>query len=352
MQHNPRQVSTSYAQSVVKRRCYLLLGVFVCIVAFVFNIMTGSSMLSVQDVLSAILRDGTVNKTTEVIVWSMRLPAAVTALLVGACLGLAGGCMQTLLGNPLASPYTLGVSAGAGFGASLIIVTGIGTATLIGNIMVPIGAFTGALLASGAIFLVSKVRGFSSSTLVLSGIGLMFFFQALQSMLQYVASVEALQSIVFWTMGNLTKADWGNILVILIALLVCTPLILVDSWKLTALKLGDTKAQSLGIQVEQLRMKMLVLISLLSAFAVAFVGTIGFVGIVGPHIARMLVGEDQRYFLSFSAICGAGILAVASLMTKLLIPGALLPVSIVTSIIGVPFFFIIMFSRKKGGRPF
>lgn len=327
----------------------ILIGILICLISFIADIMTGSSMLSVSEVLSAIFNTGNVSPTTNVIVWTLRLPSATMALVVGACLGIAGACMQTLLDNPLASPYTLGVSAGSGFGASLILVTGIGTATFLGSIMVPIGAFCGAMLVSGTIFLISRLRGFSTSILVLSGIGLMFFFQALQSVLQYSASAETLQSIVFWTMGNLTKANWKNIAVVSLSLFVCAPLILLDSWKLTALKLGDTKAKSLGIKVDRLRVKMLVIISVLSAFAVSFVGTIGFVGIVGPHIARMLVGEDQRYFISLSAICGAAMLSLASFISKLVVPGALLPVSIVTSIIGVPFFFIIMFSRNKRG---
>ena len=161
-----------------------------------------------------------------------------------------------------------------------------------------------------------------------------------------MATPEALQNIVFWTMGSLTKANWLSISIVLVALLVMLPLMMRESWRLTALKLGDEKASGLGVNVEHLRVKIFLFISIITAVAVSFVGTIGFIGIVGPHIARMLVGEDQRYFLPLSAVCGMVILSLASIASKMLIPGAMFPIGIVTAIIGVPFFFSLVLTRK------
>ena len=165
--------------------------------------------------------------------------------------------------------------------------------------------------------------------------------------MQYMASPEALQNIVFWTMGSLAKANWINIFIVFIVLVIMLPLMMRESWRLTALKLGDEKASGLGVNVESLRVKVFVFISIITAVAVSFVGTIGFIGIVGPHIARMLVGEDQRYFLPLSAICGMAILSIASIASKMLIPGAMFPIGIVTAIIGVPFFFSLVLTRKR-----
>ena len=165
--------------------------------------------------------------------------------------------------------------------------------------------------------------------------------------MQYMASPEALQNIVFWTMGSLSKANWINITIILVVLIIMLPLMMKEAWHLTALKLGDEKAAGLGVNVEKLRIKVFAFISIITAVAVSFVGTIGFIGIVGPHIARMLVGEDQRFFLPLSALCGMAILSISSIVSKMLVTGAIFPIGIVTAIIGVPFFFSLVLSKKR-----
>ena len=167
-------------------------------------------------------------------------------------------------------------------------------------------------------------------------------------MLEYLASEETLQAIVFWLFGSLLKATWMKIAITSAVLVVVTLILMKDAWKLTALRLGDERAKSLGIDVERMRLKVLVLISLLTAVAVCFVGTIGFVGLVGPHIARMLVGEDQRYLIPMSGLGGALILSAASVCSKMVVPGAIFPIGIVTSFIGVPFFMFLILRKKRG----
>lgn len=335
-----------YKKHSYRRIIFILIGLLICAVSFITDVIVGPASLTLRDVWLAVMQASEVSKNADVIIWSIRLPTAVMALLVGASLGIAGAGMQTILDNPLSSPYTLGISAGAGFGASLVVVIGLSSLEFLGEFMVPFGAFVFAGLTSFFIYSINKIKNFSSETMILAGIGMMFLFQALQSLMQYMATPEALQNIVFWTMGSLTKANWLSISIVLVALLVMLPLMMRESWCLTALKLGDEKASGLGVNVEHLRVKIFLFISIITAVAVSFVGTIGFIGIVGPHIARMLVGEDQRYFLPLSAVCGMVILSLASIASKMLIPGAMFPIGIVTAIIGVPFFFSLVLTRK------
>lgn len=335
-----------YKKHSYRRIIFILIGLLICAVSFITDVIVGPASLTLRDVWLAVMQSPEVSKNADVIIWSIRLPTAVMALLVGASLGIAGAGMQTILDNPLSSPYALGISAGAGFGASLVVVVGLSSLEFLGEFMVPFGAFVFAGLTSFFIYSINKIKNFSSETMILAGIGMMFLFQALQSLMQYMATPEALQNIVFWTMGSLTKANWLSISIVLVVLLVMLPLMMRKSWRLTALKLGDEKASGLGVNVENLRVKIFLFISIITAVAVSFVGTIGFIGIVGPHIARMLVGEDQRYFLPLSAVCGMVILSLASIASKMLIPGAMFPIGIVTAIIGVPFFFSLVLTRK------
>ncbi len=191
------------------------------------------------------------------------------------------------------------------------------------------------------------MRGVTVETIVLLGIALVFTFNALLSLLEYLASEQALAAVVFWTMGSLTKATWGKVAVTFAVLVFCVPLFARRAWALTALRLGDDKAASFGVNVRALRLETMLLVSLLAAIPVSFVGTIGFIGLVGPHIARMLLGEDQRFFLPGSVLCGALLLSVTSVVSKMLIPGAIMPIGVITALVGVPFFFSLIFTNRR-----
>ncbi|WP_371363321.1 Hemin transport system permease protein HmuU [Sporomusa rhizae] len=337
-----------YQGITARKYYYLLLVAAVCIVSLLVDVLVGPAWLSISDVVKAVFGVASVEPTANVIVWTMRLPTALMAIVVGATLGIAGAEMQTILDNPLASPYTLGISAGAGFGAALAIVVGGDKLPIPEDYLVPLNAFVFALITCLLIYFIGRARAITAETMVLAGIGLLFLFHALLALLQYMASAEALQSIVFWLFGSLMKATWTKVGLVTAILLIVFPVLAKDAWKLTAMKLGDEKAKSLGIHVEKLRLKTFILISLLTASAVCFVGTIGFIGLVGPHIARMLVGEDQRFFLPLSALGGALLLSLASIGSKIIVPGAIFPIGIVTSLIGVPFFFSLILTQKRG----
>lgn len=320
-----------------RRRLTITVGLLLVTAwSLVFDIATGPALLPVMEVAGALVGLQDVDETVSIIVWTLRLPLALMALVAGVALGTSGAAMQTLLDNPLASPYTLGLASAAGFGASLAILeSGWGLDPLY---VVPASAFLCACLASAVIYSIGNMRGMASGTMVLAGIGLMFMFHSLQSLLQFRATPEVGQQIVFWMFGTLAKATWTNLAVCAVVVALCLPMLMRSAWQLTALRLGEDRARSLGVSVVRLRLVTIVLVSLMTATVVSFIGTIGFIGLVAPHIARMLVGEDQRFLIPASALAGALLLSVASVLSKILMPGVLLPVGIVTALIGVPFF--------------
>jgi iron complex transport system permease protein len=324
----------------------VLLTVALCF-SIALDMALGPANYSLSEVLSALADPAGVAAQLRVIIWDIRMPIALMAVTVGASLSVAGAQMQTILSNPLASPFTLGISAAASFGAALALVGGVALFPGAIQYMVPLNAFLMAMAAALFIHFASTMRGVSVETIVLLGIALVFTFNAALSLLEYLASEQALAAVVFWTMGSLTKATWPKVWFTAGVLLVTVPLFMKDAWALTALRLGDDKAASMGINVRRLRLQTMMIVSLLAAIPVSFVGTIGFVGLVGPHIARMVVGEDQRFFLPGAVICGALLLSVTSVVSKMLIPGAILPIGVITALVGVPFFFVLIFSNRR-----
>ncbi|CAB3826639.1 Hemin transport system permease protein HmuU [Achromobacter mucicolens] len=343
----PGDPIAAYRRAVRKRLLLTAALVLAIVASLLADIASGPASLSLPELLRTLLHPDVSDTGTRVIVWQFRLPYALMALLVGVALGLGGAEMQTMLDNPLASPYTLGVSAAAAFGASLAITLDWHLPPLPAGMTVSVSAFACTLLSVLVLERVARWRGGSTLGVVLFGIALVYSFQALVMLLQFVASEEALQGIVFWTMGSLARANWTTVGVMAAALAVAIPFSMRDAWKLTAVRLGEERAASFGIDVKRLRVVSLLRVSALAALAVSFVGTIGFVGLVAPHIARLLLGEDHRYYLPGSALAGALILSLASVASKTVLPGALIPVGIVTSLVGIPFFLTIVVRALK-----
>ena len=332
-------------RALERKRWHVVIAFLVIsIVGMVFDIVTGPSMLPLSEVVKALLRLDNVETTTHVIVYDLRLPMALMALVVGAALGVGGAEIQTLLNNPMASPYTLGLAAAAGLGASTVIAFG-GFGLPLG-FAVPAGAFLMTMLASGILFVFASLRRFSSAMLVLVGIALLFLFQSLLSLIQFISAPEISQQILFWLFGSLTKSTWETLIIATIVTVISVTLLVKDAWKLTALRLGEERALSLGINLQRLRLKTLVIVAIMTATAISFVGIIGFIGLVAPHVARMLLGEDQRFFLPGAMLVGAAFLSIASVLSKVIIPGALFPVGIITAFVGVPFFFWIVLTKR------
>ncbi|MDO7862533.1 iron chelate uptake ABC transporter family permease subunit, partial [Morganella morganii] len=302
-------------QHILRHRL-LMMGVLALAIlgSLLLDFTMGPSGLSLSSLWQTLLDPAAADAGTRVIVWDIRLPYALMAVVVGFALGLAGAEMQTILNNPLASPFTLGVSSAAAFGAALAIVLGIGIPGIPDQWFISANAFIFALFAALMLDGITRWTRVATSGVVLFGIALVFTFNALVSMMQFIASEDTLQGLVFWTMGSLARASWDKLGILFGVFAVLLPLSMMSSWKLTALRLGEDRAVSFGIDVRRLRLTTLLRISMLSALAVAFVGPIGFIGLVAPHIARMIFGEDHRFYLPASALIGA---LVAGLLFEL-----------------------------------
>lgn len=336
-----------YAARTARRYVVIALAAALLVTSFVIDVATGPGNYPLRTVIETLMDPMAHGVQIEVIVWAYRLPIAVTAVIVGALLAVAGAQMQTILNNPLAEPFTLGVSSAASFGAALAIVLGWSVLPVVGTLMVTINAFVFALLTCGFILLATRLKGVGSETMILFGIAIFFTFSALLAMMQYMASEDQISRIVFWMMGSLGRASWEKIGLGAALLAIVLPFGLMRSWQMTALRMGEDTAQSMGVDVARLRIEMLIVISILAATAVAFVGTVGFVGLVGPHIARMIVGEDQRFFLPLSALVGALVLSLTSIISKSLTPGVIYPIGIITALIGVPVFVSIILTTRR-----
>lgn len=342
----PESIDYRY-RLVVRKRLMLALVIVLAIVAsLILDATLGPSGLPPGELWQTLIHPASVNAGIRVIVWDIRLPYALMALLVGMALGLAGAEMQTILNNPLASQFTLGVSSAAAFGAALAIVLGIGIPGVPAAWFIPANAFVFALLSALLLDSITRWTRVATSGVVLFGIALVFTFNALVSMMQFVADEDTLQGLVFWTMGSLARASWEKLGVLVVAFAIVLPWSMRSAWRLTALRLGEDRAMSFGIDVRRLRLASLLRISLLSALSVAFVGPIGFIGLVAPHIARMLFGEDHRFYLPGSVLIGGLVLSLASIASKNIISGIIIPVGIVTSLVGVPFFLSIILRHR------
>lgn len=331
---------------ILRKRVVFSVALFVAlVVAFLTDVASGPASLGLSETIAAVFHPSGGPRPIATIVWDVRLPQALAAILVGVALALAGAEMQTILNNPLASPFTLGVSSAAAFGAALALVLGIGIPGIPQNWIVAGNAF---LFAFGSMLLLQSLvtlRGLGTDGLVLMGIALFFTFNAMVALLQFVATQQALQQLVFWMLGSLSRAEWDKLKYVAVVVLCVVPFTLRAAWPLTALRLGEERARSMGVNVGRLRFASLVRISLLTATAMALVGTVGFVGLAGPHIARLLIGEDHRFLLPASALSGALIMSIASIASKLVIPGVVIPIGIVTAAIGLPVFFILILRR-------
>ena len=346
---NPAVLAAShgYRRLLARRVCLLLVIGCALLGSVLLDLSTGSSGMGLGQLLQGLLHPQTLDVTDRVIIWNVRLPYALMAVLVGAALSLAGAEMQAILNNPLASPFTLGVSSAAALGASLVIVFPLSSALLSRDSLVALAAFVFACASMFLLHGMSRLRGAGVETLVLFGIALVFSCNALVALLQLLATEDVLQQLVFWSLGSVARANWDKLGILALVLGLTAPFSLHAASRMTLLRMGEERAQSFGVDVRRLRFFALLRISLLSATAVAFVGTIGFIGLVGPHIARILIGEDQRFLFPASALVGALLLSLSSVVSKVIMPGVIVPVGIVTALVGVPIFVVLVFKRGK-----
>lgn len=333
-------IAAWYRRLGARKLLLLLLFLLLLVLSALAAVATGDVDIAFADIFAAV---GGREGFSANIIWNFRLPRIGMALLAGWGLAVGGTLTQAILRNPLASPFTLGVASGAGFGAvvGIIISGGISNEVIAGS------AFAVSLITSLLILAVARIKNASSETLILAGVAFMYLFSSLTSFMQYVSTIEQVHQIVFWFFGSLSKVGWTEIGIAAIMILAPQPLLMRWGWDLNLLMTGDDAAKSLGVNVVRLRTMGVMLASLMAAGAICFCGVIGFIGLVAPHIARMLIGSDHRFLLPASGMLGAVLILNADTLGRSIWAPQVIPIGIMTAFIGVPFFFYLMMRRRK-----
>ncbi len=330
----------------------VILGATVLMLALavIFSAL-GATDTSCMDILQALrqLFSGLELDTGQKVIVFLRLPRVAMAILTGMALSVSGAAMQGITRNPLVSPFTIGVSNAAAFGASLSIVFGLGIlpGTHEGTVFT---AFSLAFLSAALVYLVSLRAGLSPETLVLTGIAINYLFSAATSLIQYFADEHQLAAAVAWAFGSFNGVEWDQVAIAAAAVLFTGGGLYACAPSLDLLASGDDEtARSLGANPQRIRVIAGALSVMSTAAVISFTGVIGFVGLAGPHIARMLLGSGHRYLIPFSAVVGAILTLTADTIGRLILAPVLVPVGIVVSFLGVPIFVNLIMARRKGG---
>lgn len=340
-----------------KKTAVIAFLVLLTIILAVMAINAGSAELSPSEIVTTLLGKG--SERSQILIWNIRLPRILAAVIAGAGLSVAGCVMQNILRNPLASPFTLGISQGAAFGAALgIVVLGAGTmqsraadAVIISNpYLVTISAFLCSMAATVVILALAKFVGAKPEAMILAGVALGSLFSAATTIIQYFAQDVQIAAIVFWTFGDLGRVTPGNIILMFALSAAALLYFLLHRWDYNALDSGEENAKGLGVDVEKLRLIGMMLSSLITSVAVAFMGIIGFIGLVAPHIMRRIIGGDHRFLIPGATVMGSLLLLAADTLARTMILPLILPVGALTSFMGAPLFLYLLLSREVKKR--
>ncbi|HZG81156.1 MAG TPA: iron ABC transporter permease [Brevibacillus sp.] len=344
------KVMALYQGSVRKKLLLLGATTLLLIASTLYAISRGAVEVPLYDLL-AILFGQSSDEMLTYIVYEVRLPRIVMAIVTGISLSCAGVIMQALLRNPLADPFTLGVSSGAAFGAALAIVAGASVFGInlvqSGHWMIALNAFVFGCLAVLVVYGIARLKNSSTTVLLLAGVAIGQLFSAGVSGLKYFSDNEALKDLVVWLMGGFWGAKW-QVLQILIPLLVLSLGILVKyAWDLNALSAGEEVARTLGVKVKRIRWVCLLVVTLMASTTIAFTGIIGFIGLVAPHISRIIIGTDTRFLLPCSCLVGALLLLLSDTAARMLLSPVEIPVGIITALFGAPFFVYLLVKKRR-----
>lgn len=352
---NNRNNNLSYAV-LSRKRVIITLGLLIAISgAVAYSIKMGSYSISPSEMILSLLGryEG---DTLHHVIWNIRLPRIIGAVVAGASLGLSGLIMQNVLKNPLASPFTLGVTQGAAFGAAFaIIILGAGKVHSTGNVgvtitsqhLVVLSAFCGALITVLLILLISSIKNMGSESIVLAGVAVSALWGSATMFIQYFASDVHVSATVFWTFGDMGKAGWLQNGIMFVVLVLSFLFFLYNSWNYNALLWGDESAKSLGVNVKVLKVASMVISSFMVAVVTAFLGIIGFIGLIAPHIVRFMVGSDYRFLIPCTALFGGLLLLFSDTMARTIMSPIVLPVGIITSFAGAPMFIYLLLRGRS-----
>ena len=342
-----------------KASALILIMLAAMIVMAAVCMFVGSSNMTVGQALDALFHKGT--PAHERIIWNIRIPRVLAAMIAGAGLSVSGLIMQTTLNNSMASPSTLGVSNAAVFGANLSIIAFAGgflsTGNNLTNYMVGANPYSTSLMAfffsTASILMIlglCKIKAFSPNVVVLAGIAVGSVWTAATTILQFYATDVGLSAAVVWSFGDLGRATYKTDALMFAVVLPGMIFFQIMSWRFNALLSGEATARSMGVHVDMLRFCSMLIASVITAVCVSFLGIIGFVGIICPHVTKKLLGQDHRFAIPLSALIGSLLLLMADTLSRSIGNGSALPVGAITSLLGAPFFIAIIFSGKENKR--
>lgn len=330
----------------------IIAGISLFIVVLILSLIAisaGTTDLSPFDVFMAFIGQG--SESSHLVIWRIRLPRVIAAIIVGAGLAASGCVMQNNLNNPLASPSTLGISNAAAFGANIAIILlgagGIGSSSAdavnISNpYIVTICAFAASMASVFVILLLAKCRRFSPESIVLAGVALSSLFSAGTILIQYFADDVQVASAVFWTFGDLGRISWNEVTILTVVSILSLIYFMFRRWEYNAIDCGEEGAKSLGVKVENVRLGGMLVSSIITAVSVSFVGIIGFIGLISPQIVRRIIGGDHRFLIPISALMGSVLLLIADTAARTIVSPVILPVGAITSFLGAPLFFYLL----------
>ena len=348
-----QDLTSSYKGYVRYKIIFIIVLAAGTFAAVVLSVSSGSSGLNVIDIIRTMFGGGTVQENT--IVWNMRMPRLLTALVGGIGLSVVGCVMQSVLRNPMASASTLGVSQGAAFGAAFAIVI-LGAGSQIGGnatfqlsnpYTISVCAFLGSMISTLVIVILGKAKSLKAESMILTGVALGTLFSGLTAMMQYFADEVQMASIVYWTFGNLGNTTWREIIIMAVVTAFALVFFMINRWNYNAFLGGENTAKGLGVNVNALRLASMIVGALAASVITSYVGVLNFIGLIAPHIVRRVIGNDYRFLLPASAFAGAILLLVSDAATRLIIPPQVLPIGAITSFVGTPFFLWLIFREGK-----
>ncbi|MGC9026017.1 MAG: FecCD family ABC transporter permease [bacterium] len=315
------------------------------VIVFLFNIAVGPVNIPISNIVKAFITSS--NNVDSTIILSIRLPVAIAGIIVGAGLGVSGAIFQAILRNPLADPYILGISAGAALGAS------IAQALLFSSIPVSLSAFIGAIAAAIMVYLLSLSSGSSSPLyLILAGVAISALLGSIMSFVMLMSNAMQIRiySVMLWIMGGVKETGWHELMFTSVVFIVLIFFAIFTAPYLDILSFGDEKASSLGVSVEKTRLVSIMIAALLAGIAVYLSGLVGFVGLVIPHITRLIIGPSHKRLITVSIFVGAIFLLISNLIARTVLSPVDVPVGVITSIIGAPFFLYLLLRAYRGYR--
>lgn len=349
------QIPEEYRRYIGRKSAFLISLALMLTMALVVAVSLGAARIPLLLVVKTLAGLET-TRQIETIIWNIRLPQALSSIVAGAGLAVAGAAMQSILRNPLGSPFTLGISHAAAFGAALSVMIlggGIMTSNAVGAVQITnpylttASAFIFSIATSAVIVLIARLRGATPEVMVLTGVALGAFFTAGTMFLQFFADDVQLAAMVFWTFGDTARATWQELGYMAAITLAIASFFFANSWNYNAIDAGDETAKGLGVRVERVRMVGMMLASVLTAVIISFLGIIGFVGLVVPHMVRRIIGSDHRFLLPAAVLSGALLLLISDTAARLMLAPHVLPVSVLTAFMGAPVFLLLII---RGGR--